>query len=209
MSKQSHFTLHLSMFIALPTMQVTTGWITGFFFAIASSGLHAAAYQIFRRVHNNIADQKSDSIIEDADDAPRDKSYIWNPCWLMGFSCMVVGAVSDVLALGYAPAGLVAPMIGSLTLICNMCLNPIISGEAVSGYTMCMTLLICCSVVITILFSPRGDHNEGHDIGVELQHIYLSYEFVCWRFVHCDTATLLSLLSDFHALFLFPKNAIT
>lgn len=165
-------------------MKVTAGWITGFFFALSSSTLHAVAYQMFRRVHNNIAMQvDSESSAEEAANATRRTSYIWKPFWLLGFSCMVVGALSDILALGYAPAALVAPMIGSLTLICNMCLNPIISGEAVSRRTIGITLLICCSTVITILFSPRGDHNEGHDIGIELKDIYLSSNFALFRFV--------------------------
>ena len=174
-------------------MGVTTDWIIGFILGIVSKATNATAVQSYARAHKNISLRNTqtqnkaetepelgvsefDLIPKAADPDEPKGSYLCNTCWLIGLSCTIISGACELLALGYAPASLLAPM-ESLTLIFNMCLNPVINGESVSRYVVIATLVICSGTVITVIFSPRGNPNEGHDIGVELESIYISWYF--------------------------------
>ena len=181
-------------------MEVTTDWIIGFALCLLAKASQACAVQTFARAHEEIrnrdnaeaqehveavalhqvdsrsVNQSPADSSDNLEDSPSKKSYLCDTCWLIGLLCSVISGVSDILALGYAPASLIAPM-GALTLIFNMCLNPIINGESVARYTIIATLVICCGTVITVVFSPRGNTDEGHDIGEELENIYISWNF--------------------------------
>ena len=158
-------------------MAVTTDWLIGFFLGLATRLLNAVAVQSYARAHRQIEKKHAEAQLSESasklSDRPR---YVCDRCWLLGLSCSIVSGVTDVLSLGYAPAALIAPM-GSLTLIFNLCLNPLINREPVSRYTVGVTLLICSGTVLTVVFSPRGDENEGSDIGKELADIYISWYF--------------------------------
>ena len=175
-------------------MTVTTDWIIGFVLSLTSRVLDAAAAQFWTKAHRERAKETSSeaaetenqlTYIEKAPKTPhreKEVSYVKDPRWLLGLACTVVCAVFDVLSYGYAPASLLAPL-ASLGLIFNMCLNPIINGESVTRYTIIATLVICGGTVVTVVFSPRGSTNEGHDIGEELENLYISWSFAVFSVI--------------------------
>ena len=157
-------------------MFVTTDWIAGVLLALTARTLNAAATQFWAKVHRKRARETS---VTGVDSAPNKLSYVQDPLWLLGLGCTVICAVCDVMSYGYAPVSLIAPLT-SLSLIFNMCLNPIINGEFVSRYTIIATLVICGGTVITVVFSPRGNTNEGQNINDELENLYISWYFAAF-----------------------------
>lgn len=182
----NHLTYVLSHF-TLVNMNVSLDFLVGFALALVSQLLLAAVAQFYTRAHRTIKSR-------DSADPRKGRRYVWEPYWLLGFTCTMIGFTSDVLSLGYAPASLIAPL-NSLKLVLNMCLSPIVNGEQVSRRTIISTLIICSGTVISVLFSPRGNQDEGTDIGEELKNIYISRTF--------------ALFSTFMMLLAFSLWAIT
>eukprot|EP01084_Bolivina_argentea_P192865 331003_1 len=84
------------------------------------------------------------------------KSYLLDIKWIFGLFLQIIGAFMDFTALGFAPASVVAPL-GSLTLVTNVCLAPLLHKEKPSKKILCSTLLIVVGTIVTVIFSPRED----------------------------------------------------
>eukprot|EP01083_Nonionella_stella_P196134 721890_1 len=82
------------------------------------------------------------------------KSYLLDWKWVLGLILQIVGAMMDFSALSVAPASVVAPL-GSLTLVTNVCLAPIMHNEKLSNITIIATSLIIFGTITTVIFSPR------------------------------------------------------
>ncbi len=63
------------------------------------------------------------------------RTYVLQPLWSTGFLGVIVGAVADTLALGFAAASVVTP-VGGFTIVANVRAAPIIPFSADSnGYS--------------------------------------------------------------------------
>ncbi|ETO28613.1 hypothetical protein RFI_08517 [Reticulomyxa filosa] len=93
-------------------------------------------------------------IAEDDKDQP---SYVFDTLWLIGLFLQVIGAIFDFVALGFAPQSVVAPL-GSLTLVVNVCLAPIMQNEIPSKRVIFSTFVIVIGCIITVVFSAKEDN---------------------------------------------------
>ncbi len=82
------------------------------------------------------------------------KLYLLDWKWIVGLILQIVGAMMDFSALSVAPASVVAPL-GSLTLVTNVCLAPIMHNEKLSNITIIATSLIIVGTITSVIFSPR------------------------------------------------------
>ncbi len=107
----------------------------------------------------------------------RDNYYKFGLWWL-GLSLIVVGALADFAALTFAPQSLVAPL-GSLTLVSNIILSPIILKEIITSWDIFATLTIVCGCIISVAFASHDDvvysNNELFDFFIRWPFlIYIS-----------------------------------
>jgi uncharacterized membrane protein len=88
--------------------------------------------------------------------------------WWLGLLLIVFGAIADFAALTFAPQSLVAPL-GSLTLVSNIILSPIILKEVVTTRDIIATLTIVSGCIVAVAFA-------SHDNGVhQLEQLYASF----------------------------------
>merc|ERR1711998_600935 len=74
--------------------------------------------------------------------------------WCGGIALMVVGALMDFAAFGFAAQSLIAPL-GSVTLVCNAVLSPYLLGVHISRMDVLATLVIAGGCSLSISF---GEH---------------------------------------------------
>lgn len=84
------------------------------------------------------------------------KSYVTDKYWIIGLFGQVLGALCDFAALAFAPQSVVAPL-GSLTLVVNVCLSPVMHKEIPSMKTLIATIIIIFGSAVTVFFSTRED----------------------------------------------------
>lgn len=96
--------------------------------------------------------------------------------WWLGLSLIVLGAIADFLALTFAPQSLVAPL-GSLTLVSNIILSPIILKEVITSWDIFATLTIVLGCIISVAFASHADKVYPND---ELFSFYLQWPFLVY-----------------------------
>jgi len=74
--------------------------------------------------------------------------------WISGLVMMILGAILDFVAFGFAAQSLIAPL-GSVTLLCNVILSPIMLGETVAMSDWVASVVIAAGCTVAIAF---GDH---------------------------------------------------
>lgn len=74
--------------------------------------------------------------------------------WISGLVMMILGAILDFVAFGFAAQSLIAPL-GSVTLLCNVILSPIMLGETVAKSDWVASFVIAAGCTVAIAF---GDH---------------------------------------------------
>jgi drug/metabolite transporter (DMT)-like permease len=114
-------------------------WAIGLGLAVGFSFLNAIALNL----------QKL-SMRRHGEDAP----VVTQPLWLLGFSMTLVGSLMDFVALGLAPASLLAPL-AALSLVWNMVAAPCFLGERLGRRQIAATLIIFCGAVVTVVFSSH------------------------------------------------------
>lgn len=108
-------------------------------------------------------------------------SYVTDPWWLTGLILQIIGAIFDFAALGFAPQSVVAPL-GSLTLVVNVLLAPIMQKEKPPIKTVIATSVIITGSVITVLFSAREDSvDKVNDVFA----LYERWEFLLYAILVC------------------------
>ena len=99
--------------------------------------------EVRRCIHVSVG-VRSDGKILDADDEEdeeEEKSYVFNPLWLLGFVLVVAGSIADFGALSFASQIIVAPL-GSFTLVTNIFFAPYFSGEVLTRQDVISTATI-------------------------------------------------------------------
>lgn len=88
--------------------------------------------------------------------------------WGSGLFLMILGAILDFVAFGFAAQSLIAPL-GSVTLLCNVILAPLMLGESVARSDWAAAAIIAAGCTIAIAF---GDHETKTYEFDELMDLY-------------------------------------
>lgn len=88
--------------------------------------------------------------------------------WISGLAMMVGGAILDFVAFGFAAQSLIAPL-GSVTLLCNVVLSPLLLGEKVAMTDWISAAIIAAGCTLAISF---GDHETKTYKFDELMDLY-------------------------------------
>ena len=95
-------------------------------------------------------------IIKSKSDWGLESGFKMKLTWISGLLLQIIGALFDFGALAFAPQSVVAPL-GSLTLVINVFLAPIMHKEKATCKTMIATCIIILGCVITVIFSAKED----------------------------------------------------
>ena len=167
-------------------MPLSTSWLIGVSLTFTARIITNFGLQIQKHAHTKI--QLSGIA----------KKYIFDPLWIFGLILQVTGGLSDFFALSFAPQSVVAP-IGSVSLMINMCLTPVIQHEKVAIKTVLITLCVALGTVITVIFSPK-DHTHYES----MEHIFAVYGTAYFFFY---AVVIMSALAMFWTLTVrFPEN---
>ena len=79
-----------------------------------------------------------------------------NPRWITGLALTVLGSIADFAALAFAAQSLVA-ILGSLTLVVNILLAPLMLNEKVSQTDVRAVVMIVIGCMIAVAF---GQHES-------------------------------------------------
>jgi len=119
---------------------------------------------LFTNVGINMQKLAHRLLVKRIDLGPKEQGlcYCQSYVWLAGIGVMIIGAISDFVALGLAPQTIVAP-VGALTLVSNMFVARWMHGEIISASGMMATFLILSGVVLSVVFAPRKTRLIGFD----------------------------------------------
>lgn len=93
--------------------------------------------------------------------APR-KPWFKLPLWWVGFLFLVIGAVSDFAAVGFAAQSLLAPL-AAASLIINSIQAPCLLGEVPTLFDMLATLVICVGCTVSVVFADHTTRTYSLD----------------------------------------------
>ena len=168
--------------IPLPNIMGDHLWILGVFLFFISQIMVCVGMQIQKCAHTRLQESSSNT------------HYVRNPRWIIGFSIDIqsLSAICDFFALAFASQSVLAP-IASTTLIFNMCWTPVMQHVCVK--TVIITLCIAIGTVLTVIFSPKEQHNA-----TELEHIfdiYKSWQFLIYEITSFLATSALTILASF------------
>jgi hypothetical protein len=103
--------------------------------------------------------------------------YYCQSSWLVGISLVILGAICDFTALGFASQTIVAPL-GSITLVSNLFFAVQFSGETWNRKDLMATCVIILGSAVSVAFGNREDQEYELD---ELFAFYSDGRF----FVYC------------------------
>lgn len=83
--------------------------------------------------------------------------YTQQKLWQVGLMCVILGSIADFIALVYAAQSIVAPL-GSLTLVSNTLLAPVILHESINWNDILSTMIIIIGSVLAVIFASHTDH---------------------------------------------------
>lgn len=82
--------------------------------------------------------------------------YSRQTMWRAGLGLVTAGSILDFIALIFAPQSLIAPL-GSLTLVSNTFLAPILLGETIRLRDLLATAAIVAGSILAVVFADHGD----------------------------------------------------
>eukprot|EP00929_Paragymnodinium_shiwhaense_P009055 TRINITY_DN113091_c0_g1_i1.p1 TRINITY_DN113091_c0_g1~~TRINITY_DN113091_c0_g1_i1.p1 ORF type:complete len:402 (+),score=41.25 TRINITY_DN113091_c0_g1_i1:87-1292(+) len=88
--------------------------------------------------------------------AEQQRLYYRQCLWQAGFSLFLLGNVLNFLAMGFAPASVLAPL-GSVSIAANAVFARLILGEVFTCHDFIATFIIMVGAVIVVCCSPDGD----------------------------------------------------
>ncbi|KAI9910830.1 hypothetical protein PsorP6_010237 [Peronosclerospora sorghi] len=86
------------------------------------------------------------------------QTYYTRPLWLTGFILVVLGAIGDFEALGFAPQSLVAAVGGGFTVLANVFFAHLWLGQILTTTDVVGTLSIMIGVVLSTVANEPDDH---------------------------------------------------
>merc|ERR1712194_638458 len=85
-----------------------------------------------------------------------DRSYFKQPVWVLGFLMVLVGAIADFGALGFAAQSLVTP-VGGFTMVANPFFARYWLGETISVLDLGSTGLIIVGIILVAAFADKSE----------------------------------------------------
>ena len=85
-------------------------------------------------------------------------NYYKDPIWFTGLILIIIGSVADLSALGFAAQSVIAPL-GSLTLVSNVLLAPLILNENLDNRDIISTLSIVFGSGLAVAFASHDDQS--------------------------------------------------
>jgi len=107
---------------------------------------------------------------------PSPLSYHRQSLWRVGLALVVVGSLADFVALIFAAQSIIAPL-GSLTLVFNTALAPLLLGEHVGTVDVLATVAIVLGSSVSVACADHRDRLYGLD---ELFGLFIKPRFVCY-----------------------------
>lgn len=123
-------------------------------------------------------------------------TYTSHPAWYAGLACMILAALGDFAALGFAPQSIIAPL-GSFTLVANLAFASIMLGERLTLRDLASTILIAGGCTLAIGFS---NHSEKDYSVAELNQFFAASSF--WVY----TVVILGLIGALFAEKRYAEN---
>ncbi|GBG34674.1 Magnesium transporter NIPA2 [Hondaea fermentalgiana] len=86
----------------------------------------------------------------------RARPYVRQPLWLLGLVGVVLGAVLDFAALGFAAQSLITP-VGGFTMVANLFFANYWLGETITRLDLVSTVAIIGGIVLIAVFADKSD----------------------------------------------------
>lgn len=109
---------------------------------------------------------------------------------ILGVLLLFVGSLVDFAAFGFAPATIISCM-GSLTLVLNMILAPIIVGESVSVKDFVVNVIVIIGTLISVWFGPHD--TPAYDLD-DLTGLLHESSFLMYQGIFCTWLVCLLLV---------------
>ncbi|RLN89556.1 hypothetical protein BBJ28_00010256 [Nothophytophthora sp. Chile5] len=117
------------------------------------------------------------------------RTYYTRPVWLVGMVLIVLGAIGDFEALGFAPQALVASVGGGFTVLANVFFAHLWLGQILTLTDVLGTLLIIIGVVLSTVANEPDDQMSL----LELEKQFFQLGFLIYLGVMC--ASILMILT--------------
>ncbi|CAI5721236.1 unnamed protein product [Hyaloperonospora brassicae] len=128
------------------------------------------------------------------------QTYYTRPLWLTGLILVVLGAVGDFEALGFAPQALVAAVGGGFTVLANVFFAHLWLGQILTKTDVLGTLLIIIGVVLSTV---ANEPDEQLSLG-ELEFQFYQLGFLIYLGVM--TAVLAVIFAQIDAILRLPRS---
>ncbi|CAH0477603.1 unnamed protein product [Peronospora belbahrii] len=122
------------------------------------------------------------------------QTYYTRPLWLSGLILVLLGAIGDFEALGFAPQALVAAVGGGFTVLANVFFAHLWLGQILTKTDVLGTLLIIIGVVLSTV---ANEPDEQMSL-VELEKQFFQLEFLIY--LGMMTAVLLCIFGQIEAI---------
>lgn len=106
----------------------------------------------------------------------RERSYAKQPIWVIGMLMVIVGALADFAALGFAAQSLITP-VGGFTMVANLFFASYWLGERITRLDFMSTWLIIGGIVLIAAFADKSDQCFTLDM---LKCLYKRKEFIAY-----------------------------
>ena len=121
----------------------------------------------------------SSSSHKNADDAADSINYTRQLTWQCGLALVILGSLFDFAALAFASQSQIAPL-GSLTLVSNVFLAPLLLKEKLSRRDVVCTLVIVAGAALAVLCAA---HDDATLTMQEMFGYFLHYQFVLYAVI--------------------------
>ena len=112
---------------------------------------------------------------------PSPVSYHRQSLWRIGLSLVVLGSIADFIALIFAAQSIIAPL-GSLTLVSNTVLAPLLLRETVTPLDVLATIAIVLGSSLSVACADHRDRLYSSD---ELFSLFLRPRFLVYALLVC------------------------
>lgn len=150
-------------------------WYIGVSLSIFSSvasnlGVNTQKFSLTQEIKRVKA--KAQLTVEEVHEQP----YLVQPIWLLGLLLIILGAVGDFAALGFAAQSLATP-VGGFTLVANMFFGHFLLKEHIGKRDLFATLLILCGVVLVAVSGEKTEKTFDLECLLELykRKIFIFY----------------------------------
>jgi len=119
------------------------------------------------------------SMIQEIRRSSAERSYFSQPIWVLGLVMVILGAVADFGALGFAAQSLITP-VGGFTMVANLFFASYWLGETITRLDLAATLLIILGIILVAAFADKSSQCFSLD---SLMCLYKRPQFIGYAVV--------------------------